>query len=199
MALAIGTFVWAYAVGPGDFAAFAVICALSGMALGADLALPPALLARVIERSGHTGAHEGAYFGLWNFANKMNLALAAGLALPVLEALGYAPGARDAVGAGRTRLRLRRAALPSQTRRRQPAAGRVAPPTLLGPSMFARLFALICVTSPSSCSPAALRSIRRSIARNSPRSTSRATSPARWKGTAWCSTAAAKCSAASSC
>ncbi len=65
-------------------------------ALGADLALPPALLARVIGRSGHSGAHEGAYFGLWNFANKMNLALAAGLALPVLEALGYAPGARDA-------------------------------------------------------------------------------------------------------
>ncbi|MGB3429893.1 MAG: MFS transporter [Burkholderiaceae bacterium] len=95
MALAICTFAWAYAVGPGDYAAFALICALSGLALGADLALPPALLARVIERSGHTGAHEGAYFGLWNFANKMNLALAAGLALPVLEALGYAPGARE--------------------------------------------------------------------------------------------------------
>jgi Na+/melibiose symporter-like transporter len=96
MALAIGTFAWAYAVGPGDFVAFALICALSGIGLGADLALPPALLARVIGRSAHSGAHEGAYFGLWNFANKMNLALAAGLALPVLEALGYAPGARDA-------------------------------------------------------------------------------------------------------
>jgi Na+/melibiose symporter-like transporter len=96
MALAIGTFAWAYLVGPGDLVAFALICALSGIGLGADLALPPALLARVIGRSGHGGAHEGAYFGLWNFANKMNLALAAGLALPVLEALGYAPGARDA-------------------------------------------------------------------------------------------------------
>jgi GPH family glycoside/pentoside/hexuronide:cation symporter len=87
MALAIGTFAWAYVVGPGDLVAFALVCTLSGIGLGADLALPPALLARVIE---------GAYFGLWNFANKMNLALAAGLALPVLEALGYAPGARDA-------------------------------------------------------------------------------------------------------
>src|SRR5512137_1204423 len=95
MALAIGTFAWAYVVGPGDLVAFALICTLSGIGLGADLALPPALLARVIGRSGHSGAHEGAYFGLWNFANKMNLALAAGLALPVLEALGYAPGARD--------------------------------------------------------------------------------------------------------
>jgi Na+/melibiose symporter-like transporter len=95
MVLAIAVFIWAYGVGPGEFHAFALICALSGVALGADLALPPALLARVIARSGHAGAHEGAYFGLWNFANKMNLALAAGLALPALQALGYTPGARD--------------------------------------------------------------------------------------------------------
>lgn len=95
MALAVATFVWSYGVGPGEFAAFAAICVLSGVALGADLALPPALLARVIGASPHQGTHEGAYFGLWNFANKMNLALAAGLALPILEGLGYAPGARD--------------------------------------------------------------------------------------------------------
>jgi Na+/melibiose symporter-like transporter len=95
MLLAIAVFVWAYGVGPGQLPAFALICALSGVALGADLALPPALLARVIARGGHAGAHEGAYFGLWNFANKMNLALAAGLALPALQALGYTPGARD--------------------------------------------------------------------------------------------------------
>lgn len=95
MALAIGTFAWAVAVGPGDFVAFALVCALSGVALGADLALPPALLARVIGLGPHAGTHEGAYFGLWNFANKLNLALAAGLALPALQALGYTPGARD--------------------------------------------------------------------------------------------------------
>ena len=39
--------------------------------------------------------HEGSYFGWWTCANKLNLALAAGLALPALQALGYAPGARD--------------------------------------------------------------------------------------------------------
>jgi GPH family glycoside/pentoside/hexuronide:cation symporter len=95
MLLAVAAFVWAYGLGAGDFTAFAVICALSGAALGADLALPPALLARAIALSGHSGQHEGSYFGLWNFANKLNLALAAGLALPVLDALGYTPGARD--------------------------------------------------------------------------------------------------------
>jgi Na+/melibiose symporter-like transporter len=38
----------------------------------------------------------GACFGWWNFVTKANLALAAGLSLPLLAALGYAPGARDA-------------------------------------------------------------------------------------------------------
>ena len=69
-----------------------VQCFLTHLAMLAPLA--PALLADVIGRDGRMHA-TGAYFGLWNFANKMNLALAAGLALPVLEALGYTPGARE--------------------------------------------------------------------------------------------------------
>jgi Na+/melibiose symporter-like transporter len=69
--------------------------------LGADLALPPALLAGVIALAGHSGQREGAYFGAWSWATKMNLALAAGIALPLLEWLGYLPGAvsRDGVHA----------------------------------------------------------------------------------------------------
>jgi Na+/melibiose symporter-like transporter len=74
-------------------AAFFVICALSGLALGGDLALAPSLLADVIEEEeGGQGRAAGAYFGIWNFLNKMNLALAAGLALPLLAWLGYRPG-----------------------------------------------------------------------------------------------------------
>jgi len=38
----------------------------------------------------------GSYFGLWTLATKLNLALAAGIALPLLEALGYKRGRRDA-------------------------------------------------------------------------------------------------------
>jgi GPH family glycoside/pentoside/hexuronide:cation symporter len=94
MALAIAAFIWATRLGSGDTLAFAVVCTLSGIALGTDLALPGAMLAGVIARSGDSGRFEGAYFGWWNFATKLNLALAAGLALPLLALFGYTPGAR---------------------------------------------------------------------------------------------------------
>jgi Na+/melibiose symporter-like transporter len=93
MAMALVAFVWAWGLGPGDTAAFATICVVSGLALGADLALPPSLLADVIGRDG-TRRAAGAYFGLWTLATKLNLALAAGIGLPLLAALGYAPGAK---------------------------------------------------------------------------------------------------------
>ena len=96
MALAISSFIWTLTLGAGDGAAFLFVCAASGLALGADLALPGALLAGLIQEAGDRGRHEGAYFGWWNFATKLNLALAAGLALPLLELAGYTPGTRAA-------------------------------------------------------------------------------------------------------
>jgi Na+/melibiose symporter-like transporter len=95
MVLSIAVFLWASQLGAGDVAAFVLVCALSGVALGTDLALPSALLAGTIAAHGDRGRAEGAYFGWWNFATKLNLALAAGLALPALGWLGYVPGARD--------------------------------------------------------------------------------------------------------
>jgi Na+/melibiose symporter-like transporter len=93
MGAAVLAFVWAYGLSSGDTTAFAAICLLSGLALGADLAIPSALLARVINESGRSGCDEGAYFGLWNLATKLNLAIAAGAGLAALELLGYRPGA----------------------------------------------------------------------------------------------------------
>ncbi len=95
MGLAIAAFVWAARLGSGDGLAFLAICTVSGLALGADLAIPSAMLAGLIQRAGHALRHEGNYFGWWTCANKLNLALAAGLALPALQAMGYAPGSRD--------------------------------------------------------------------------------------------------------
>jgi len=96
MGLAVVTFAWAATLGAGDVAAYTAVCVASGVALGADLTLPGALLAGVIQRAGHGQQHEGAYFGWWNFATKLNLALAAGISLPLLGAFGYAPDSRDA-------------------------------------------------------------------------------------------------------
>ncbi|MEP7181714.1 MAG: MFS transporter [Betaproteobacteria bacterium] len=94
MVAAIVAFVWAWGLSAGDTTAYAAICVLSGLALGADLALPPSLLADVIGRGG--GARPaGAYFGLWTLATKLNLALAAGIALPLLAYLGYTPGTKS--------------------------------------------------------------------------------------------------------
>ena len=94
MVVAVVAFVWAALLGPGDVVPFAIVCAMSGAALGADLALPPSILADVIGRRG-TMRSTGAYFGVWTLATKLNLALAAGIALPLLDALGYAPGSRE--------------------------------------------------------------------------------------------------------
>lgn len=98
MGLSIAAFVGSAAVGAGDVAWYGAVCLASGLALGSDLAIPAALLAQVAQRSGRAGddsAH-GVYFGWWNLVTKLNLALAAGLTLPLLAALGYTPGSRAA-------------------------------------------------------------------------------------------------------
>jgi len=96
MVASVCAFCWAFFLPAGSVAGFAAICLLSGLAFGADLALPPALLARVIDANGHNGQREGAYFGLWNFVNKLVLAVSGAAALSILESLGYSRGARDA-------------------------------------------------------------------------------------------------------
>lgn len=95
MLLAVFSFIWAWGLGAGDVWPFAVVCLLSGAALGADLTLPAALLAGITQsRSTGDGpaAQAGGYFGCWNLVAKLNLALAAGLALPLLDLAGYRPG-----------------------------------------------------------------------------------------------------------
>jgi len=95
MVLSIAVFLGASLLVTGDSVWFLLVCALSGLALGSDLALPGALLAGVIADAGDRGKSDGTYFGWWNLVTKLNLALAAGVALPLLDWLGYAPGARS--------------------------------------------------------------------------------------------------------
>ncbi|MGL5987485.1 MAG: MFS transporter [Burkholderiales bacterium] len=97
MGLGCLAFVWAALLGAGDGWQYACVCLLSGLALGADLALPPALLADVIppQQRGATGS----YFGYWSLLAKLSLALAAGLALPLLALLDYQPGGSSGLAA----------------------------------------------------------------------------------------------------
>lgn len=89
MALAIASFLWTLTLGPSDLIPFALICAGSGAALGADLTLLPAIFA---QRLAQTGTPKAAAFGLWNFVSKLSLALAALTILPALQAAGFEPG-----------------------------------------------------------------------------------------------------------
>ncbi len=98
MGLAMGVFIWTLGLGTGDTWAFGWVCALSGLALGVDVIAPGALLTGVVQRLGQSQSHQGLYWGWWQVATKLNLALAAGLTLPALQWWGYTPGQHDAAG-----------------------------------------------------------------------------------------------------
>jgi Na+/melibiose symporter-like transporter len=78
-------------LGAGDVALFAVICVLTGLALGADLSLPPAMQADVVDLDTAASGEQrtGVYFGLWSVATKAALAFAGGAALIALDATGF--------------------------------------------------------------------------------------------------------------
>ena len=86
MSLAIASFGWAATLTGGEATAFAIICIGSGFAAGADMLILPALFSSVLARAG---LQAGQAFGFWSFANKMTLALAAGLVLPILDRQGF--------------------------------------------------------------------------------------------------------------
>jgi len=96
MGLALLSFAWAALLPAGATPGFVFVCVGSGLALGADLSIPGAMLTRLIQQAGLAQRAEGAFYGWWNLVSKLNLAIAAGLALPLLQALGYAPGERGA-------------------------------------------------------------------------------------------------------
>ncbi|WP_209017578.1 MFS transporter [Roseibium aggregatum] len=97
MGLAIATFFWAAFLQEGDFLLYGLVCAFSGLALGADLALPPAILADHIEDDGRQG-ETARLFSVMTLLSKSALAVATGLALPLLALFGYQPAAPMTAG-----------------------------------------------------------------------------------------------------
>ncbi len=93
MTLATLSFAFALTLGAGDTIPFAAICLASGAALGADMVLLPAIFARHL--SGRFPGAEALAFGLWSFASKLALALAAVTLLPLLDAGGFVSGPQN--------------------------------------------------------------------------------------------------------
>ncbi len=89
MMVSIPSFIFVITLNQGDLLGFAMICVLTGFALGADLSLPAALVAKLIHDNQENGFNEGSYFGLWNWVNTCNLALAPSLALSILGYFNY--------------------------------------------------------------------------------------------------------------
>lgn len=104
MLITCAAFAWVPFLNPGDIAFFAVICVVTGMGLGADLALPPALQADVVDfdrlRSGQ--ARAGLFFALWSMSTKLALAVAVGVTFPVLEVLGFSTDGNNSASALRS-------------------------------------------------------------------------------------------------
>ena len=94
-------FAWVPFLGPGDTTAFAVICLLSGASLGADLAIPASMQADVLDLDRvMSGRRRSAFFfALWSMAGKLALAMAVGIAFPVLSGIGFSADGANAPGA----------------------------------------------------------------------------------------------------
>ncbi|MEM9045910.1 MAG: MFS transporter [Pseudomonadota bacterium] len=82
-------------LGEGDVIPYAIVVVLTGLALGADMSLPPAIQADVIavdERENGT-ARAGIFFAIWQVATKAALALSSGIGFIVLGWAGFVAAA----------------------------------------------------------------------------------------------------------
>jgi len=86
MLVSIPSFIWAYNLNAGEVIAFSIICFATGLSLGADMTILPAIFAKRLAKTKHD-ANSG--FGIWNFSNKLALALTAGILLPIMEFAGF--------------------------------------------------------------------------------------------------------------
>jgi glycoside/pentoside/hexuronide:cation symporter, GPH family len=95
MMMACGGFIFAAILQPGDVMWFALICFITGFALGADVIMPLSIQADVIDLDTEASGEErsGLYLAIWAFASKLALGLSIGIAFPLLSHFGFDPGA----------------------------------------------------------------------------------------------------------
>lgn len=80
-------------IASGDMGLFLLVCLLTGLSLGVDMALPASIQADVLDqdREASGGERAGLLFGIWGMATKLSLALGVGLAFPLIELAGFDP------------------------------------------------------------------------------------------------------------
>jgi len=95
MLLACTAFIFAPFLPPKADALFLAVCIVTGFSVGADLVLPASLQADVIDVDTAASGEQrsGIYLAIWGLATKLALALAVGIAFPLLAFSGYDPGA----------------------------------------------------------------------------------------------------------
>jgi glycoside/pentoside/hexuronide:cation symporter, GPH family len=93
MLVACGAFIFAPFLPPGADAAFLAVCVVTGFSVGADLVLPASLQADVIDVDTAASGEQrsGIYLAIWGLATKLALALAVGIAFPLLAWSGFDP------------------------------------------------------------------------------------------------------------
>jgi GPH family glycoside/pentoside/hexuronide:cation symporter len=101
-------------LGPGDAGIFLGVCILTGIALGADLVLPSSIQADVIDvDTAESGEQRtGTYVAAWGLGTKLALALAVGIAFPVLDWAGFSADGGLQTDFGLTTLALLYAGVP---------------------------------------------------------------------------------------
>jgi MFS family permease len=90
MLLAVASFFYVSFLGAGDVLQYALICAISGMALGADLTLPPSILADHIHQN-KSDSSAATQFSVLMLLSKAGLAVGSAIALPMLDLMGFMP------------------------------------------------------------------------------------------------------------
>jgi len=91
MLAACAAFAWVPWFASGDLGFFMLVCLLTGLSLGVDMALPASIQADVADRHLDGKGRTGVLFGLWGMSTKLALALGVGLSLPLVQWLGFDP------------------------------------------------------------------------------------------------------------
>ncbi len=98
MGLAVISFIWATTLGEGDIWSFAIICIFSGFAFGADLALPPSIMADHIH-AFKLQNKASLYYSQLTLLSKVGLALSTAAVFPLLDLWGFIPAGNNSAEA----------------------------------------------------------------------------------------------------